>query len=220
MHRGDRRERRDDGIVFVAPPRPVRWGRARPRARLGELDFGIWFLFGTWDLGFGFCTGWKACATDHSIACLLSLRALLGPSRAGTARLQLRIDLRAVCSCRRGVSARVPHGLKACDYEGNRGLEGGRGCGLWHAFVHRGFLMQARRKRMLCHEDVKRSACGPSERGAGVGSQPGHSFPSRLATDCGAKSVPKPTRPGALPSKVSSQVSHCARWLDPGLARG
>ena len=85
-----------------------------------------------------------------------------------------------------------------------RGLEGGRGCGLWHAFVHRGFLMQARRERMLCHEDVKRSVCGPSERGVGVGSQPRHSFPSRLAIVCGAKSVPKPTALGALPSRFSS----------------
>jgi len=31
-----------------------------------------------------------------------------------------------------------------------------------------------------------------------------HSFPSRLAIDCGAKSVPKPTPPGALTSRVSS----------------
>jgi len=36
--------------------------------------------------------------------------------------------------------------------------------------------------------------CGVSGRGGGVGWQPRHSFPSRLATDCGAKSVPKPTR--------------------------
>jgi len=48
---------------------------------------------------------------------------------------------------------------------------------------------------MLCQENVKRSACGASERGVGVGNQPGHSFPSRLATVCGAKSVPKPTPP-------------------------
>ena len=67
--------------------------------------------------------------------------------------------------------------------------------GLWHAFVHRGVLTEARRKRMLCREGTKRSACGAPERGGGVGSQPGHSFPSRLAIVCGAKSVPKPTRP-------------------------
>jgi len=73
------------------------------------------------------------------------------------------------------------------------GPEIDRGAGLWHAFVHRGFLMQARRERMLCQENVKRSACGASQRGVGVGSQPGHSSPSRLAIVCGAKSVPKPT---------------------------
>jgi len=67
------------------------------------------------------------------------------------------------------------------------------GAGLWHAFVHRGFLMQARRERMLCRNDARRSVRGASERRVGVGSQPGHSFPSRLAIVCGAKSVPKPT---------------------------
>jgi len=32
-----------------------------------------------------------------------------------------------------------------------------RGCGLWHAFVHRGFQTQARRKRVLCREGSRRS---------------------------------------------------------------
>jgi len=41
-----------------------------------------------------------------------------------------------------------------------------------------------------------------------VGWQPRRSFPSRLAIVCGAKSVPKPTRPGALPSRVSSWMCH------------
>ena len=75
-------------------------------------------------------------------------------------------------------------------------------------FVHRGFQRQARRKRMLCRKDARRSACGASERRVGVARQPRHSFPSRLAIVCGAKSVPKPTRPGALPSRVSSWMCH------------
>ena len=38
----------------------------------------------------------------------------------------------------------------------------------------------------------------------GVGGEPRYSLPSRLAIVCGAKSVPKPTRPDALPSRVFS----------------
>jgi len=63
---------------------------------------------------------------------------------------------------------------------------------------------------MLCRKDARCLVRGASGRRRGVGSQPRHSFPSRLAIVCGAKSVPKPTRPGALPLRVSSQMSHRA----------
>ena len=150
MHRGDRRGRRDDGIVFVAPLRCALCGweeRGRePGFGNWPLEFGSCLEPGIWGLDLAqagkpvppgssvvggasrpasrtgwkacatekrFARYWKACGTDQSIGCLLRLHALLGPSRAGTARLQLRIDLRAVCSCRRGVLPRVPHGLES-----------------------------------------------------------------------------------------------------------
>jgi len=48
---------------------------------------------------------------------------------------------------------------------------------------------------------------------SGVGGQPRHSFPFRLAIVCGAKSVPKPTRPGALRFRATGP----GRWSQVAL---
>ena len=48
--------------------------------------------------------------------------------------------------------------------------------GLWHAFVHRGFPVQARRKRMVCRGSARHSPCDVSGRRAGSGVNEGILF--------------------------------------------
>jgi len=92
-------------------------------------------------------TGWKACAT-------MSQCCVRGVQGCGWGVLAPRPPHRLESLCHR----HLVHNVHPVHYvPGTDRSEKGRGCGLWHAFVHRGFSMQARRKRMPSREDAKRA---------------------------------------------------------------
>ncbi len=112
--------------------------------------------------------------------------------------------------CRRGVPPRVGHRLESLGPGGKpaRGLERGRGCGLWHAFCA-AVNCQARRKRMSWLPASSAPCSKPPHRGCFGSCQQGILF---LLVCTGTprctEACQSPSRPSTLSFRISSWMCH------------